>query len=100
MEAKPFVKWAGGKGNLLQQLEALLPDDLDDWNNVTYIEPFVGGGAMLFYMLQNHNCIRRAIINDINADLIHCYELIARTPQVLIEQLREIESRFYSVDVS
>lgn len=100
MEAKPFVKWAGGKGNLLQQLEALLPDDFDDWNNVTYIEPFVGGGAMLFYMLQNHNCIRRAVINDINTDLIHCYELIARTPRILIERLKVIENKFYSVDVS
>lgn len=100
MEAKPFVKWAGGKGNLLQQLEALLPDDFDDWNNVTYIEPFVGGGAMLFYMLQNHNCIRRAVINDINTDLIHCYELIARTPRILIERLKVIENKFHSVDVS
>ncbi len=100
MEAKPFVKWAGGKGNLLQQLEALLPDDFDDWNNVTYIEPFVGGGAMLFYMLQNHNCIKKAVINDINPDLIRCYELVAYAPQTLIESLKEIEDRFYSVDVS
>ena len=66
--ARPFVKWAGGKGNLLQQLEALLPAGFDDGHNVTYIEPFVGGGAMLFYMLQNHKCIRRAVINDINRE--------------------------------
>ncbi len=100
MDAKPFVKWAGGKGNLLQQLEALLPVDFDEWHDVTYIEPFVGGGAMLFYMLQNHNCIRRAVINDINTDLIHCYELIARTPRILIERLKVIENKFYSVDAS
>ena len=53
-KAKPFVKWVGGKGQLIDQLEALLPADFDTRENVTYIEPFVGGGAMLFYMLQTH----------------------------------------------
>ena len=48
MKAKPFVKWVGGKTQLIEQLEALLPADFDQWENVTYIEPFVGGGAMLF----------------------------------------------------
>ncbi len=49
--AKPFLKWAGGKGQLLSQLEAALPYELND-EEFTYIEPFVGGGAMLFFMLQ------------------------------------------------
>lgn len=96
--AKPFVKWAGGKGNLLQKLEALLPTDFDDLESVTYIEPFVGGGAMLFHMLQRHKCIRRAVINDINADLIRCYQLIANSPQILIDRLKNIENNYYSVD--
>ena len=96
--AKPFVKWAGGKGNLLQKLEALLPTDFDDLKNVTYIEPFVGGGAMLFHMLQRHKCITRAVINDINADLIRCYQLIANNPQILIDRLKNIENNYFSVD--
>lgn len=96
--AKPFVKWAGGKGNLLQKLEALLPTDFDDLKNVTYIEPFVGGGAMLFYMLQRHKCIKRAVINDINADLIRCYQLIANEPQTIIDRLKNIENNYYSVE--
>lgn len=96
--AKPFIKWAGGKGNLLHKLEALLPTDFDDLKNVTYIEPFVGGGAMLFHMLQCHKCIRRAVINDINADLIRCYQLIANEPQTLIERLKNIENNYYGVD--
>ena len=54
MKAKPFIKWVGGKGQLIEQLEALLPADFDRWENVTYIEPFVGGGAMLFHMLQKY----------------------------------------------
>ena len=96
--AKPFVKWAGGKGNLLQKLEALLPANFDDLKNVTYIEPFVGGGAMLFHMLYHHKCIRRAVINDINPDLIRCYQLIAKTPEILIDRLSVIENNYYSVE--
>ena len=49
-KAKPFVKWVGGKTQLIDQLEAQLPADFDKWENVTYIEPFIGGGAMLFYI--------------------------------------------------
>ena len=45
MKAKPFVKWVGGKAQLIEQLEALLPADFDRWEKVTYIEPFVDGGA-------------------------------------------------------
>lgn len=96
--AKPFVKWAGGKGNLLSKLEALLPADFDDLANVTYIEPFIGGGAMLFYMLSHHKNIRRAVINDINADLVHCYKLVRDNPEILIERLRTIENNFYHLD--
>ena len=96
--AKPFIKWAGGKGNLLQKLDVLLPTGFDDLENVTYIEPFVGGGAMLFHMLQCHKCITRAVINDINADLIRCYQLIANDPQILIDRLENIENNYYSVD--
>ena len=51
-KAKPFIKWVGGKGQLIEQLEQELPADFENWENATYIEPFVGGGAMLFYMLQ------------------------------------------------
>ena len=98
--AKPFIKWAGGKGNLLQRLEELLPTNFDDLKNVTYIEPFVGGGAMLFHMLQKHKCITKAVINDINADLIRCYQLIAKSPESLIERLKLIEENFYSVGVA
>ena len=96
--AKPFVKWAGGKGALLQKLEASLPANFDGLHNVTYIEPFIGGGAMLFHMLRHHKCIKRAVINDINVDLIRCYQLIAKTPQILIDRLGILQKNFYSVD--
>ena len=95
--AKPFVKWVGGKGNLLNTLESQLPTDFDSQTKVTYIEPFVGGGAMLFHMLTAHQNIRRVVINDINKDLIRCYQLIKDKPQTLIELLRPLEQKYYAL---
>ena len=91
---KPFVKWAGGKGSLVKHLSAHLPDNFRDKRNVTYVEPFVGGGAMLFYMLTHFTNIRRVVINDVNEDLIFCYKLIKNTPQTLIEQLKRIANEY------
>jgi DNA adenine methylase len=68
--AKPFVKWAGGKGQLIKQLSDLLPNDFEERKEVVYVEPFVGGGAMLFYMLSTYPNIKKAIINDLNLDLV------------------------------
>ncbi len=96
--AKPFVKWAGGKGNILKQLEQLLPPNFEELQNVTYIEPFVGGGAMLFHMLTHYKNIQRVVINDINVDLVRCYRIIRDNPHVLIERLRVIEKLFYQHD--
>lgn len=95
---KPFVKWAGGKSSIKKVLYSQLPDDFGNQNNVTYIEPFVGSGAMLFYMLQTHKNIKHAIINDINKDLIHCYRLIKEAPQLLIKLLKPIEKKYCSFD--
>lgn len=100
LSAKPFVKWAGGKGNLLSTLETLLPADFANIPDVTYLEPFVGGGAMFFYMLSHYKNIRRAIINDINADLIRCYQLIKYNPKSLIDRLKTIENNYYQCDVN
>lgn len=97
MKAKPFIKWVGGKGQLIEQLEAMLPADFDNWENVTYIEPFVGGGAMLFYMLQAHPNIKSAIINDINEDLTTCYMMVKQSPDALVESLKQIQKEYYSL---
>ena len=97
MKAKPFVKWVGGKTQLIEQLEALLPADFDKWENVTYIEPFVGGGAMFFYMLQTHSNIQSAVINDINPDLTTCYKVVRDNPSELVESLTEIQKEYYSL---
>ena len=93
-KAKPFIKWAGGKGQLLEQLDTYLPEDFGDRRNVTYIEPFVGGGAMLFYMLQRYPNIQHAVINDVNSDLTTCYRTVRDTPEELITSLMEIQDAY------
>ena len=96
-KAKPFIKWVGGKGQLIEQLEALLPADFAERENVTYIEPFVGGGAMLFYMLQKFPNIKSAVINDINPDLTLCYQVVRDNPTELIKSLNLIQSAYYAL---
>lgn len=93
-KAKPFLKWAGGKTQLLPTIDSFLPDTFREEDEVTYIEPFVGGGAMLFYMLQKYPNIRRAIINDINSHLIKTYEVIKNQPSALIENLSLLQNQF------
>ena len=93
-KAKPFIKWVGGKTQLIEHLDALLPADFGNWNDVTYIEPFVGGGAMLFYMLQRYPNIRHAVINDVNPDLTTCYRTVRDMPEELITSLLEIQDAY------
>lgn len=95
--AKPFIKWAGGKGQLLGQLDEHLPSQLDG-RPFTYVEPFVGGGAMLFHMLKKHPEIKRAVINDINTHLVMAYRVIKERPQDLIERLSDIEQQYFALD--
>lgn len=96
-KAKPFIKWVGGKSQLIEQLETRLPADFDKKEDITYIEPFVGGGAMLFHMLQAHKYIKHAVINDINPDLITCYKTVRDQPNELIRSLAFIQEDYYSV---
>lgn len=94
--AKPFIKWVGGKGQLLSQLEAALPRDLYV-EEFTYIEPFVGGGAMLFFMLQMFPNIKRVVINDINKNLTEAYLNIKQEPEGLIYRLKHIEQQYLNI---
>lgn len=97
--AKPFVKWAGGKGKLLSTIEANLPASFKDQAEVTYIEPFVGGGAMLFFMLEKYTNIHKAIINDINPALINCYRKIKDNHSTLIKELLKLEQAYYELEL-
>lgn len=93
--AKPFLKWAGGKGQLLDAFDKMFPQELIDEKTKTYIEPFVGGGAVLFHILQNYK-IEKAYINDINKELINCYRCIKADVDEVIRQLEILENEYLS----
>lgn len=94
ISAKPFVKWAGGKAQLIPEVQCILERGLSAEQSFTYVEPFVGGGAILFHVLERFPQIERAVINDINPDLIAAYKTIQRKLEDLIEGLNEIEQEY------
>lgn len=95
--AKPFLKWAGGKTQLINDIEKSLPKELV-MSKFTYIEPFVGSGAVLFWMLNNFPKLERAVINDINEDLINTYKVIASRPKELISILEILQNEFHALE--
>lgn len=95
-KAKPFIKWVGGKGQLIPQLKKALPEILQR-EDFTYIEPFVGGGAMLFFMLRQFPNIKNVVINDINKNLIDAYFSIKDRPEELIRSLKAVEKEYKSL---
>lgn len=93
-DARPFIKWVGGKTQLLSEIKNSLPRDFADRRAVTYVEPFVGGGAVMFWILQAYPNIERAVINDINEELICTYMVIKEDVEYLITALSEIQKKY------
>ena len=96
--AKPFLKWAGGKTQLINDIEKLLPKGILK-SKFTYIEPFVGSGAVLFWMLSKFPKLEKAVINDINEDLINTYKTIASNPKELISILEILQNDYHSLNL-
>ncbi len=94
-EAKPFVKWAGGKRQILNILVKNLPPELHQRKIKIYAEPFVGGGA-LFFKLQSMFEFEKIILVDKNRDLINAYVFVRDNVSLLIEILKELEKEFYT----
>ncbi len=95
--AKPFLKWAGGKTQLISEIEKRLPVKIENGKIDTYIEPFVGGGAVFFYIAQNYENIIKFYLFDINQDLVECYNAIKNDVEKLIRQLKNLEKEFLCV---
>ena len=88
----PVLKWVGGKRQLISDIEPLIPKKIS-----TYVEPFVGGGAVLFHLQP-----KKAIINDFNKELMNVYQVIKDNPNELIKVLKEhkelnSEDYFYEI---
>ena len=90
---RPFVKWAGGKGGLISQIDNFYPYELKNGMIERYIEPFIGGGAVLIDILQKYN-VREAYAFDINLDLINSYNVIKNNVEELIINLKQMETEY------
>ena len=93
--AKPFLKWAGGKSQLLKEIENYYP--FNKGNITKYAEPFVGGGAVLFDILSKYD-LKEVYISDINAELINSYCIIRDDIDKLIKVLDKMQSEFVPLD--
>jgi DNA adenine methylase len=80
-EAQPFLKWAGGKSQLLEQFESFFPSSIR-----SYSEPFLGGGAVFFHLKARFPKMR-AVLRDNNAELINCYQVVRDEVDQLMRQL-------------
>ncbi len=96
IELKPFVKWVGGKGQLIEQLKKYIPAN-EKKTLTKYAEPFVGGGALLFYVLSKYN-FKSLYISDNNAELINAYNIIKYNVEPLINKLTEMQLTFLPMD--
>ncbi len=85
--ARPFLKWAGGKTQLLPVIEENLPSDIDEID--TYVEPFIGGGAVFFSLTKKYN-FKKIYISDINQELTLCYICIKSSVDVVISELQKL----------
>ena len=93
--ARPFLKWAGGKTQLLDEFQRRLPAELKGKNITKYVEPFIGGGAVFFY-LNRHFSFDQCCICDANEELILSYRVIQRSVKKLIPALEILESDYLS----
>jgi len=94
--AKPFLKWAGGKTQLLPEIQKRLPVELENGEIKRYIEPFIGGGAVFFNLSQFFQ-LEEIIISDINIELLIVYKTVKEDVEGLIEQLSRLKKRFLSL---
>lgn len=80
-----FIKWAGGKKQLLEQFKPYFPKKIE-----RYFEVFVGGGAVLFYIIKHHKP-KYVFISDINEELINTYQVIKNDAENLIKELKKLK---------
>lgn len=97
IQGKPFLKWAGGKGQLIESIAAYLPKNMEEI--AVYIEPFVGSGAVMFWILSKYPDLL-VVINDLNSDLINVYNSIKYNVTDLISELKYIEKEYKSLETS
>ncbi len=96
IQVKPFLKWVGGKTKLLSEIEKNLPKNLIK-KSFNYVEPFLGGGAVFFHLIQKFN-IEKAYLNDLNEKLIDVYKDVRDNKNELINELEKIQKDYYNTN--
>jgi len=96
MITKPFIKWAGGKTKFIPEFSKSLPDLVN--NEFDFVEPFVGGGAILFWMLNRFDNLNNIIINDNNEMLMNVYETLKDGSVEFKNVLRHLDYKYNSYD--
>lgn len=97
IEAKPILKWAGGKSKLIPIMEESYPNDLKNNKIKRYVEPFIGGGAM-FFSLTSKYYFDEIIINDINKELILTYKVVKQYPNDLMDLLTNYQNEYNELE--
>jgi len=98
IKATPFMKWVGGKRQLIPVIEENLPTDIKKTKTIeNYFEPFIGGGALLFHLLSNYD-VKRSYISDVNKELILTYQVIKKDHKGLIDNLKKLEEDYLNLD--
>lgn len=96
IEAKPFLKWAGGKRQLLEQFKKRFPKELSKQGTIKYFyEPFLGSGAVFFWVAQ-HCAIKKAFLNELNPEIYLCYIAIKKDVEAVIANLKEYNAQYKS----
>lgn len=94
---RPFVKWAGGKGQLIEVLKSNLPNGMG--TTITkYAEPFIGGGALLFALLNEYS-FEEVYINDNNKELMNAFKVLKERCRSLVDSLKTIQSEYEKLGV-
>jgi len=94
-QARPFLKWAGGKSQLVDQISSYLPSQLETGEIKKYFEPFLGGGAIYFWLTSRYN-FEKVYLYEINPSVASCYQAIQRNVEKLIKELYQLEEEYLS----
>ncbi len=97
-QAKPFLKWAGGKSKLIPQFVDYFPQELKLGKINRYVEPFIGGGSVLFYIAQNY-CVEEFVIADISPEIVMAYQVIKNDVESLINLLLDIQAKYSILEI-
>ncbi len=97
LKITPFLKWAGGKRQLLPVIRAYLPEEFKSKTIKRFIEPFVGGGAVFFYLIQRYE-FQQVVLNDYNKELINLYLVVKNDIDLLVKELEIISEEYLALN--